>query len=194
MKRLQDYLFELKEFRRAEGMRFGLVPMLEMIVLAGMSGRFGANPVSRFILNNDNFFIERYNFNNGVPSQTTIHNFLKALDFEELNKLLSNWMAGVMESQGQSHQWISIDGKAIKSTVNDQHSSKQNYVSLVSMFNNNMGIVISASKLENKKSNEGISVRELINNMELKGVSFTLDALHCQKKLSKQSWSQEMIM
>ncbi|MFZ1846603.1 MAG: hypothetical protein WAU12_06820, partial [Saprospiraceae bacterium] len=80
------------------------------------------------------------------------------------------------------------------STVNDQHSSKQNYVSLVSMFNNNMGIVISASKLENKKSNEGISVRELINNMELKGVSFTLDALHCQKKLSKRSWSQEMIM
>ena len=194
MKRLQDYLSELKEFRRAEGRRFGLVPMLEMIVLAGMSGRFGVNPVTRFISNNESFFIDRYNFNNGVPSQTTVHNFIKALDFEQLNTLLSNWMAEVMELQDQSNQWISIDGKAIRSTVNDQHSSKQNYVSLVSMFNNNMGIVISASKLENKNSNEGISVRELINNMELKGVSFTLDALHCQKKLSKRSWSQEMIM
>ena len=171
-----------------------MVPMLEMIVLAGMSGRFGVNPVTRFISNNESFFIDRYNFNNGVPSQTTVHNFIKALDFEQLNTLLSNWMAEVMELQDQSNQWISIDGKAIRSTVNDQHSSKQNYVSLVSMFNNNMGIVISASKLENKKSNEGISVRELINNMELKGVSFTLDALHCQKKLSKRSWSQEMIM
>lgn len=102
-------------------------------------------------------------------------------------------MGEVMESQGKSDQWLSIDGKAIKSTVSDQHSSKQNYLSLVSVFNNCMGIVISAGTLENKKNNEGNTVRELIEQMELKGVSFTLDALHCQKQ-SKPSWSVEMTM
>jgi hypothetical protein len=57
-----------------------------------------------------------------------------------------------------------------------------------------MGIVVSAATLENKKSNEGNTVRELIDQMELRGVSFTLDALHCQKKQSKPSWSVEMTM
>lgn len=194
MKRLQDYLSEVKDFRRAEGRRFGLVPMLEMIVLAGMSGRFGVNPVARFMEHNEDFFIVRYNLHRGIPSQTMVHNFMKGLDFDELNMVLSSWMGEVMESQGKADQWLSIDGKSIKSTVSDHNSSKQNYLSLVSVFNNNMGLVISASKLENKKSNEGISVRELIEQLELKGVSFTLDALHCQKKLSKPSWSVEMSM
>ena len=77
MKRLQDYLSEVKDFRRAEGRRFGFVPMLEMIVLAGMSGRFGVNPVARFMENNEDFFIQRYNLKNGIPSQTMLHNFMK---------------------------------------------------------------------------------------------------------------------
>jgi hypothetical protein len=134
MKRLQDYLMEVKDFRRAEGRRFGFVPMLEMIVLAGMSGRFGVNPVARFMENNEDFFIQRYNLKNGIPSQTMLHNFMKGLDFEELNLVLSSWMGEVMESQGKADHWLSIDGKAIKSTVTDQHSSKQNYLSLVSVF------------------------------------------------------------
>jgi len=194
MKRLQDYLSEVKDFRRAEGRRFGFVPMLEMIVLAGMSGRFGVNAVARFLNNNKDFFVSRYNLSHGVPSQTMLHNFLTGMDFDELNEVLSSWMCEVMELQGKSDQWLSIDGKAIKSTVTEHNSSKQNYLSLVSVFSVNMGIVISASKLENKKSNEGFCVRELIEHMELKGVSFTLDALHCQKKQSKPSWPVEMTM
>lgn len=61
------------------------MPMLEMIVLAGMSGRFGVNPVARFMENNEDFFIQRYNLKNGIPSQTMLHNFMKGLDFGELN-------------------------------------------------------------------------------------------------------------
>jgi hypothetical protein len=194
MKRLQDYLSEIKDNRRPQGRRFSLVSMLEMLVLAGMSGRFGVNAVSRFIKNNKEFFLERYHFVHGIPSQTMIHNFLKGLDFEELNGALKSWMMGVMESQGKSDQWISIDGKAIRSTVSDPNTSQQNYINLVSAFNNNMGLVIGATRHENKKSNEGASVRELIEKLELKGVSFTLDAIHCQKKLSKPSWSVEMTM
>lgn len=194
MKRLQDYLSEVKDFRRAEGRRFGFVPMLEMIVLAGMSGRFGVNAVARFLNNNKDFFVSRYNLSHGIPSQTMLHNFMTGMDFDELNEVLSSWMCEVMELQGKSDQWLSIDGKAIKSTVTEHNSSKQNYLSLVSVFSVNMGIVISASKLENKKSNEGFCVRELIEHMELKGVSFTLDALHCQKKQSKPSWPVEMTM
>ena len=62
------------------------------------------------------------------------------------------------------------------------------------MFCTKKGIVIDTKSLENKKENEGLTAREMILQCELKGVTFTMDALHCQKKQSKLSWSQEMIM
>ena len=70
----------------------------------------------------------------------------------------------------------------------------QNYKSMVSMFCSEKGIVISARSIENKKSHEGEAVRMLIEQLELKGMVFTMDALHCQKKQRNISWSQEMTM
>lgn len=192
MKTLQEHLSVVPDSRRAEGKRFGFLAMLEMIVLAGMSGRFGVNPVARFMKNNEEFFIERYQLNGKVPSQTMLHNFLKALDFVSFNYALSSWMEEVLASQGKGDQWLSIDGKAIKSTLSDPHSSQQNFLSMVTIFSNNLGVAITALPNENKKSNEGTAVKALINQMQLKGVTFTLDAMHCQKKLSKPSWTVEM--
>ena len=65
---------------------------------------------------------------------------------------------------------------------------------MVSLFCNNKGITIATQSIENKKDNEGQAARELIKMCELKGITFTMDALHCQKKLRKPSWSQEMTM
>lgn len=194
MKKLQDYLGEMTDFRRPQGRRFSLVSMLEMIILAGMSGRFGANPVSRFIENNKEYFIERYQFSHGVPGKTMIHNFLTGLEYKELNLVLKNWILDIMKSQDKSDEWISLDGKSIRSTLSDPCTSAQNYINLVSAFSTSMGLVISTQRHENNKSNEIPCVRELINDLELKGVSFTLDAIHCQKKQLKQSWWEEMTM
>ena len=57
-----------------------------------------------------------------------------------------------------------------------------------------MGIVLDTVSIETKKENEGQAARDLITQFESKGMTFTLDALHCQKKQSAVSWSQEMIM
>ncbi len=47
--------------------------------------------------------------------------------------------------------------------------------------------------MENKKESEINVVRNLIELLDLKGVVFTFDALHCQKKLSNKSPSLVMI-
>ena len=182
---LFDSLKTLKDHRRAAGRRFSYPAMIEMIVLAGMSGRFGINSISRFIKNNADFFIQRYNFQHGVPSQTGIYNFLKGLDFNQINQVLIQWMKQFINLDDDV--WISIDGKVMKSTVQDQHGHNQNYRVLVSAFCSDLGLVIDSDTYDNKRSTETHVAREIINQLEIKGVILTLDALHCQKKLLKPS-------
>lgn len=190
MQSLYSYLETVKDHRRAQGQRVPMSAFLEMIVLAGMSGHFGFRPISRFIKNNSSFFIARYNLLHGTPVYTTLCNFTKGLDYDSLNTALLAWGSQYINED----DWVSIDGKAIGSTVTNAHSSKQNYKSIVSMFCNRQGIVLNALSIENKKENEGEAARRLIEQCELKGITFTMDALHCQKKQRKPSWSQEMIM
>ena len=47
--------------------------------------------------------------------------------------------------------------------------------------------------MENKHESEINLVRDLIKLLDLTGVVFTFDALHCQKKLDQRSLIQEMI-
>jgi hypothetical protein len=60
----------------------------------------------------------------------------------------------------------------------------QNFVSVVSVFAHNRGQVLGLDKLENKKGSEITTVQNLIAALDIQGVVFSLDALHCQKKLA----------
>ncbi len=188
---LHEALSGFKDHRRKQGQRFPIASYLEMIVLAGMSGYFGINSIGRFIKNNADYFIERYNLLHGVPSQTGIYNFLKELNYEELNKVLVKWMRQYTDDDDV---WMSIDGKALASTVANANNSKQDYKSIVSLFCNNKSIVVSTKGFDNKKDNEIGAVQELIETLEMKGITMTLDALHCQKKRLKRLWWEEMTM
>lgn len=194
MKTLYELLQGIKDHRRSQGQRISLAAFLEMIVLAGMSGHFGINSIKRFIDNNEAYFVERYGLHHGVPSQGSVFNNLKNIDHAEFHKAVRLWMKQYVPSNQDF--WIAIDGKALASTVTDRHGSNQNFKCMVSMFSHDLGVVLNAESMENKKkeNGEGEAARNLIAQLEVKGVTFTMDALHCQKKPLKPSWSQEMTM
>ncbi len=87
-------------------------------------------------------------------------------------------------------EWVSIDGKSLKNTVSNYDNVKQNFISCVSAFSGSRKLVLGMQMMENKKSREIKVVRELIELLDLKGVVFTFDALHCQKKLCAQLLNQ----
>ncbi len=49
-------------------------------------------------------------------------------------------------------------------------------------------------RVSNSKESEIPVVKELIAALDIKGVTFTLDALHCQKKQQKQLLTAATIM
>jgi len=190
MEGLYNLLSEIPDVRRKQGVKFSYAAFLEMVILAGMSGRFGINNISRFIKSNEEFFKSRYQLKYGTPCQTTIFNILKAVDFSEVNKFLIKWMTPYIETQEEV--WLSIDGKVLCSTVTDANNNKQNFQSIVSAFCSSKDIVVTCKEFENNKSNEIKAAQDLIDQLEIKGVTMTLDALHCQKKQLTKSWWEEM--
>ena len=74
-----------------------------------------------------------------------------------------------------------MDGKSIKGTVTEQRTAYQNFVNTVSLYSSQQGVGLAAQPFESKKSGELKVVQTMLEALNLKGVMFTLDALHCQK-------------
>ena len=52
---------------------------------------------------------------------------------------------------------------------------------MVSAFTHERGEILGLKVMENKKQSEIVAVQDLLELLDLKGVVFTMDALHCQK-------------
>ena len=58
---------------------------------------------------------------------------------------------------------------------------------MVLAFSHYRGEILGIKIMENKKQSEIVAVQDLLELLDLKGVVFTMDALHCQKKRYQQS-------
>jgi hypothetical protein len=179
-KSLLSYLQQVSDFRRKEGRRYPLAETLCMLVMGMMSGYQGYRELGRFLRYNQPELVAYLQVaKSRVPSHVTIRQILQHLDFEELNQAFSRWSSQYVD---WSKQWLSIDGKSLKSTVSAYASKEQNFVMLVSAFSQQTGLIGPVVRLENGKSSEIASVQQLIGQLQTKGLLLTLDALHCQKK------------
>jgi hypothetical protein len=100
-------------------------------------------------------------------------------DFASIQRAFHRWTKSYVPIK--NGEWIAIDGKSIRSTVSDYSGKYQNFVSLVTLFGIKREQVLHVEKFENRKDNEGQVVEDLLAMLDLKGVIFTLDALHCKK-------------
>ena len=191
MKGLSYFILQMDDSRRKQGTRYPFDSFIMMVLLANMSGYFGQNEIFRFIDHNKSFFIKRFNLPHGVPAITRVKTFLRNMNYKSLQNVFDQWTSQFMNAS-TTDQWVSVDGNCLGSTLSNAHDQKQNYISVVTMYAQALGIGFKSTTFENKKGTEIQAAIELIESIEGKGYILTLDALHCQKKRSKPSWSQEM--
>jgi hypothetical protein len=182
---LFDCLKAVHDPRRKQGQRYKVEAMLLLIIMSSLRNGFAYREIARFCENHKNELIKRFHFkNNRVPSHVTIRSFIKDTDFASLQAAFHQWTKHYV--QIEQDEWISIDGKCIRSTVSDCSNEYQNFVSLVSLFCRKREQVLLVEKIENKKGNESAAVEHLLDIIDLKVEVLTLDALHC-KKNTKQN-------
>jgi hypothetical protein len=180
---LIEELSQIKDFRRKQGQRFELPQVLLIIIMGIMSGRYAYREISTFAKANQNDLVNQLKLRNSkVPSHVTIREVIMNIDFGLLNQAFSQWALGYVSIE--KDDWLSIDGKSIKSTVENYNSPYQNFVSMVSVFSHKRGQIVKTATFENKKVGEASVVQTLLEMLDLHDVVFTLDALHCKKNSS----------
>lgn len=191
---LIKHLQQIPDFRRKQGLRYPLPAVLLMTIMSIMSGRCRYREIAAFAKANQKDLLKFFHLKKRkrLPSHVSFRTVLKGVNFDEVLSAFNNWAEQYVTLEEE--EWMSVDGKALASTVTDYASSYQNFVSLVSVFSHKRGQVLRAAKLENKKCSEIPTVQELIEALDLTGVVFSLDSLHCQKKLSKPLSTVTMTM
>lgn len=183
----QDLITLLKtiqDHRRAQGLRHPLEVILVIIIMAIMAGARGERAIARFAKNNKEALIKALKIERGeVPTRSVIKGVIANIDFAKLQNIFYTWAVKVIKIKKMDI--VSLDGKALRGTITEAQNNLQNFTSLISVFVSKRKQVLTAAKIDTKKENEIPSVQELIEMLDLQGVTFTLDALHCQQKTTK---------
>ena len=177
---LLGYLSQVRDFRRKEGLRYPLAPTLAMIIMAIICGAKGYREFARFMQSNKEELSAVFSLRHGLPSHVTIREILQNLDLKHLKEAFEKWMQQ-FPLEG-AEKWVAIDGKSLAATVKDAHNPLQSFVIVVSAFAHESGLVYGMRSFDSGKIGEAGQVRQLIEHLGLKEVTFTLDAAHCQKK------------
>jgi len=183
-KSLVEHLDQIDDFRRGEGQRHELTLILLIIIMATINGYHGIRAMGDFVKRNREELIQCLKpTKNRLPSYSTIRRVLIGIDFEEFANQFYLWSKDYIDIK--ENEWISVDGKSIKGTMIGYNSSQQHFINLISIFTSQQKMVLSVAKVSNSKESEIPVVQQAIKMLDIEGVVFSLDALHCQKKRQK---------
>lgn len=190
---LTELLCQVKDKRRKQGTRHELPEILLTVIISTMSGYYGYRAMEDFCKRYEKALEDVLgNPKHGVASYSCIRRVLIDLDFNVLSHKFNQWIRGKISIRKK--EWLQIDGKGLKGTITDYETKHQNFINLVSLFMNRTGIVLMAQTMNNKEESEINIVRNLIDQLKLKGVVLSMDALHCQKKHFAKLLSLKMNM
>ena len=68
------------------------------------------------------------------------------LDFKVLAQQFEQWVKSTFTLE--TGEWVAIDGKSITGTVTEPGTAYQNFVSLVSVYSHQQGVVLAAQQFE----------------------------------------------
>ena len=182
---LIEQLKTIPDWRRGRAVQHPLWLMLLMTLLGVMSGYTSLRGLADFMLRHQPEVTEHFGLETAkLPRYSTIRDMAQHVDVAYVVAIFMAWAATHPIPEGAG---IALDGKALGSTVQDCYGSAQNFVSVVSACVHGRADVMGQISFENGKTSEIGAVRDLLQQLDVVGVWFTMDALHCQKKRLNKS-------
>jgi hypothetical protein len=190
---LIEALQQVEDPRHARGRRYPLWVVLLLVILGMMSQCQGYCSLETFAQRHKDALIAALGLPlKRLPSDSTFRLILQQLDYVQLIRVFNQWAQQYRELE--AGRALSVDGKAIAGTVVDQHGKQQNFLSLVSLYCQQQGVVLGVQAFDNQHQSELAVVQQLLEALHLDGYIVTLDALHAQKKRLQLSSSTAVIL
>lgn len=165
----------LKRTRRHE-----LFEIVVVAVCATIAGSDGWADIERFGIEKLAWLRTFLRLENGVPSHDTFGRVFSRLDPAKLAACIVQWLEDVGRELGKH---IAIDGKTLRGSFDK--AAGQNPLHLVSAWACDARLTL-GQVATGDKSNEITAIPLLLEMLDLKGMTVTIDAMGCQKEIASK--------
>lgn len=159
-----------------------LTDMMVIAICAVICGADGWAQVELFGKSKRKFFASFLELRYGIPSHDTFGRVFARLNPDAFEACFMAWTRSLSDTS--DGKLISIDGKAIRRSF--QHGwDKSGMAHLVSAFVSGNRMVFGQLAVDDK-SNEITAIPRLLELLDVRGATVTIDAMGCQKNIAQQ--------
>jgi len=119
---------------------------------------------------------------NGIPSHDTFGKVLGALDPDAFEQRIQQWIYALLEANTEGKH-IAIDGKTLRRSFD--RASEKAAIHMVNAYVHENHAVFGQLKV-NDKSNEITAIPLLLEMLQLKDATVTIDAMGCQRDIAQK--------
>ena len=156
--------------------------ILVITVCAVISGLEHWTQIEDFARANEQWFRTFLDLPNGIPSHDTIGKVFSFLDPDEFERRIQKWIHAIVGS-GTQGKHIAIDGKTLRKSFDT--ASNKAAVHMVNAYVHENHAVFCQLKV-NDKSNEITAIPRLLDMLQLKQATVTIDAMGCQRHIAER--------
>lgn len=165
---------------------YPLEEILFLVISAVVSGIDTWKGVALFGDNKLNWLREYFPYVNGTPVASTLSRLFIQLDNEQFTTCFIDWVTRLGELR--KGDLVAIDGKRMRGSYDV--SEDKAAIHMVSAFASQQGLCLGQIATQ-EKSNEITAIPELLELLTLKDCVITIDAMGCQRDISKQILKKE---
>ena len=183
---LQKCFVELRDPRVQGRCDHLLIDILAMALLAVMCGAEDWPDLQEFGQRRQKWLKTFLQLPGGIPSHDTFRRVLGMLDRKQFAACLFQWTQALHEATGG--KVIAVDGKTARRSF--RKKSGLAALHLVTAWATESGLTLGQIACE-EKSNEITAIPQLLQLLNLKGCTVTIDAMGCQKDIAEQIREQK---
>jgi predicted transposase YbfD/YdcC len=161
-----------------------LSDVMTIAILAVFCGARGWADVEFWAHNHKDWLATFLKLPHGIPTHDTFDRVFASIDPNAFEKCFMAWSATLVAS---GKKLIAIDGKTLRQSF--EHGWSRTPIHMVSAFVSGNQMVLGQLKVDNKE-NEIVAIPRLLELLDLKGATVTIDAMGCQKQIAQQIRAQ----
>ncbi|OJW54539.1 MAG: hypothetical protein BGO67_10110 [Alphaproteobacteria bacterium 41-28] len=179
-----DSFKDLEDPRSERNRDYTMSEILLVTLCAAICGAEGWQDVEDFEKAKIDYLRQFLPYKNGIPSDDTYRRFFRAIDPEKFQELFRSWVKS-LQSQIE-RKLIAIDGKSSRHSFDGE----TDMLHMVSAYATEARLVLAQEKVS-EKSNEITAIPKLLEWLDLRGTTVTIDAMGCQYAIADQIIQKE---
>lgn len=167
-------------------LRHNLVDILIITILGAICGTDGWVEIVEFAQLKEDWLKTFLELPNGIPSHDTFGRVFSLLDPQQFESCFMAWLSTL--NVDIENEVIAIDGKVVRGSADKKNA--RSALHLVSAFATKTKLLLGQVKTEDK-SNEITAIPKLLDIIDVKGSTITIDAMGCQQKIAEKIIKKE---